>query len=59
MATDLFDTEAAAARLGVSPRTVRRLVAQRAVTHYRVGRLVRFRPSDLDAFLAAGRCEAA
>lgn len=47
----------AAERLGVSPRFVRRLVAERRIPYLKLGRHVRFDPADLDAFLAAGRIE--
>ena len=58
MNTALLDIEAAAARLGVTVRYMRHLVEHRAVTHYKVGALVRFDPTDLDDFLASGRREA-
>lgn len=48
----------AADRLGVTPRFVRRLVAERRIPFLKVGRHVRFDPDDIDAFLAAGRVEA-
>ncbi|MDQ3681383.1 MAG: excisionase family DNA-binding protein [Actinomycetota bacterium] len=44
--------------MGVTPRFVRRLVAERRIPFLKVGRHVRFDPADLDAFLAAGRVEA-
>lgn len=47
----------AAERLGVTPRFVRRLVAERRIPYLKLGRHVRFDPADLDAFLAAGRVE--
>lgn len=37
--------------LGVSPRFVRRLVDEGRVPYLKVGRLVRLRVADLDAFL--------
>ena len=39
----------AAAYLNVTERYVRRLVAERRVAYHKVGRLLRFRQSDLDA----------
>jgi excisionase family DNA binding protein len=47
----------AAERLGVSPRFIRRLVAERRIPYLKLGRHVRFDPADLDAFLIAGRVE--
>lgn len=41
---------AAAARLHVSTRTLQRLVGAGSVPAVRIGRSVRFRPSDLDAW---------
>jgi excisionase family DNA binding protein len=44
----VMTVEQAAHRIGVSPRTVRRLVSQRRVTHLRVGRIIRLRSEDVD-----------
>lgn len=44
--------------LSTSERFVRRLIAERRVAFHRVGRHVRFRLSDLDAWLDAQRVEA-
>ena len=43
--------EEAAARLGVRPRLVRRLVTERRIGFVRVGRFIRLRPHDLEAYL--------
>jgi excisionase family DNA binding protein len=51
----LLDVAGAAAYLGVSEVFVRRLVLQRRVRYFKVGKFVRFRPPDLDAFVEAGR----
>jgi excisionase family DNA binding protein len=51
---DVLTTEEAAERVGVSTRTMRRLVAQRRIRHWRVGRLVRLQAGDVDSFLS--RC---
>ena len=51
----LLDVAGAADYLGVSEVFVRRLVLERRVRYYKVGKLVRFRPVDLDAFVEAGR----
>jgi len=53
----LLDVAGAAAHLGVSEAFVRRLVLERRVRYFKVGKFVRFRPVDLDAFVEAGRRE--
>ncbi|OSY38020.1 excisionase family DNA binding protein [Pseudonocardia autotrophica] len=47
----------AAEHLNTSVRFVRRLIAERRITFFRVGRHVRFAVADLDAFVQAGRVE--
>jgi len=49
----------AAAYLNVSQRFMRRLVAERRIAFHKLGHLLRFRVTDLDRFLAAGRVEPA
>lgn len=44
--------EAAAERLGVTPRLVRRLVNERRIGFVRVGKFIRLRQVDLDIYLA-------
>ena len=51
----LFDVAGAAAHLGVTEAFVRRLVLERRVRYFKVGKFVRFRAVDLDAFVEAGR----
>jgi excisionase family DNA binding protein len=51
----LLDVAGAAAHLGVSEAFVRRLVLERRVRYFKVGKFVRFRSRDLDAFVEAGR----
>jgi excisionase family DNA binding protein len=53
----LIDVEAAAVRLGVSPRFVRRLVSERRVGFFKVGKYIRFDPTELDAWLAGCRVD--
>ena len=48
---ELLDYDAAASRLGVSTRFLRDLVYRHEIGLVRLGRLVRFRPSDLDAYI--------
>jgi len=47
----LLTREQVARELGVSPRTVARLVERGELTYVRIGRLARFRPADLAAFV--------
>jgi excisionase family DNA binding protein len=54
----LLDVTGAAAYLGVSPRFMRRLVAERRITFVKLGRHVRFDIADLDHFIDSGRVEA-
>jgi excisionase family DNA binding protein len=54
---DLLTIEQAATRLNMSARYVRRLVAERRIAFYRIGRSVRFNPEDLAEFIEAGRVE--
>jgi excisionase family DNA binding protein len=48
-----------AERLGITVRHVRRLVAERRVPYLKVGRLVRFDPEAINAWLDTTRFEAA
>lgn len=47
----------AADYLGVTQAFVRRLVLERRVRYFKLGKFVRFRSVDLDAFVEAGRQE--
>jgi excisionase family DNA binding protein len=47
----LLDVAAVAERLSTSVRHIRRLVQERRIPVVRVGRLVRFDPVDIDAWL--------
>lgn len=49
--TAVLDTLEAAAYLGVSEPTLRRLIRDGEVPHIRIGRALRFRVADLDAYL--------
>jgi excisionase family DNA binding protein len=53
----LIDIELAAVRLGVSTRFMRRLVDERRIPFHKIGKYVRFDPSDLDRFATQGRVE--
>ena len=54
----LLDVTGAADYLGVSPRFMRRLVAERRITFVKLGRHLRFDINDLDQFVDAGRVNA-
>lgn len=56
-ASGLLDVAGAATYLGVTQPFVRRLVLERRVRYYKLGKFVRFRAADLDAFVDAGRQE--
>jgi excisionase family DNA binding protein len=55
----LLTLEEVADRLGVRPRFVRGLVAERRIAFLKVGHYVGFTECDVDAYLAAARIEAA
>jgi excisionase family DNA binding protein len=52
---ELISIDQLAGRLGITVRHVRRLVAERRVPYYKVGRLVRFDPRELAAWLDTRR----
>jgi excisionase family DNA binding protein len=56
-ASELLDVPGAAIHLGVSEAFVRRLVLEKRVRYYKVGKFVRFRVVDLEAFVDAGRID--
>jgi excisionase family DNA binding protein len=47
----LLDVDAVAEALGVTPRHIRRLVAERRIPFFKVGKFVRFDPGALDLWL--------
>lgn len=53
----LLDVNAAAVRLGVSVRFVRRLVDQRRIPFVKLGKFIRFEPEALDEWVRAQRVE--
>ncbi|MGH9188309.1 MAG: helix-turn-helix domain-containing protein, partial [Acidimicrobiales bacterium] len=55
----LMDVGALAARLNVSVRYVRRLVAERRVPYIKFGRLLRFDPDEIEGWLDRARIEEA
>lgn len=54
MVTSYLSVEEAAAHLNVSVRFIRRLVSERRLRHFKVGKFVRFDRSDLDSFVHSG-----
>ena len=57
LAGPLLDTDALAKVLNVTPRHVRRLVAERRIPFVKVGRFVRFDPAELDVWLDQQRVD--
>ena len=55
----MLTVDQAARRLGTPVRFVRRLVAERRIRFYKVGKYVRFHPDDLADYLSQGRVDAA
>jgi excisionase family DNA binding protein len=53
----VFDVAGTAEHLGVTPRFVRKLIAEHKLGYYKIGRCVRVGSDDIDAFLAASRIE--
>ncbi len=53
----LLTVEETAERLGTGVRFVRRLVAERRIRFYKVGKYVRFDPDDLAAYIRDGRVD--
>jgi excisionase family DNA binding protein len=53
----LLNTDEIAKVLCVTPRHVRRLVAERRIPFVRVGRFVRFEPGELDVWLDQQRVD--
>jgi excisionase family DNA binding protein len=53
----MLDVTEAAKRLGTKDRFVRRLVAERRIRFYKVGKYVRFHPDDLTAYIQQGRVD--
>jgi len=50
-------TTEAAERLGVVPRTLYRLIDEGAIPAFKMGRVIRLKASDLDAFLERNRVQ--
>jgi excisionase family DNA binding protein len=54
----LLSLAEAGERRSITPRHVRRLVFERRIAYRKVGRYVRFHPTDLAEYIAARRIEA-
>ncbi len=52
MSENLLDWDQVAERLGTTPRWVREARYRGDLPFVRVGKLIRFRPEDIDAFIA-------
>lgn len=52
-----MSTQEAAARLGVTTRTLYRFIDEGALAAYRMGRVFRLKQTDVDAFIEAARIE--
>jgi excisionase family DNA binding protein len=52
---DTLKTGRAAKLLGISPKTLRRLVTAGLIPAYRVGTRLQFRPDEIERHLAASR----
>lgn len=57
VAGEHLSVEEAAAYLSTSVRFVRRLISERRITFYKLGRHVRLKRVDLEAFVQAGKVE--
>lgn len=58
MERNYLTVEEAADYMNTSVRFVRRLIAERRIPFHKIGRHVRLRVQDIDAFIDAGRVEA-
>jgi excisionase family DNA binding protein len=52
-----LSTQDAARRLGVTPRTLYRFIDLGDLPAYRLGRVIRLKAGDVDAFIEASRIE--
>lgn len=50
-------TNEAARRLGINTRTLYRLIDDGALTGYKIGRVIRIKEEDVEAFLDSSRIE--
>ncbi len=52
-----MSTQAAARRLGITPRTLYRFVDEGTLPAYKMGRVFRLKQSDVDVFMEASRIQ--
>ena len=52
-----LSTQEASRRLGITTRTLSRFVDQGDLTAYRMGRVIRLKATDIDAFIESSRIE--
>lgn len=57
LTVDMLTVEQTAQRLGTQVRFVRRLVAERRIRFYKIGKYVRFHPDDVTAYIQRGCVE--
>lgn len=50
-----YSSTEAAQRLGITPRTLYRLIDRRELPGYRIGRVIRIKREDVDAFIEHAR----
>ena len=55
---ELFNLKSAGAYLGISSRSVRRLLDRKLLSYHRIGGLIKVSESDLETYLAGTRTEA-
>lgn len=53
----LLDIAQAAERLNLTPRFIRRLIAERRIDYLKIGKFIRFHPTELDAWIERQRIE--
>lgn len=52
-----LSTQEAAAKLGVTPRTLYKLINDGAVPAYKIGRVIRLKDDELDAYISSARVQ--
>ncbi len=55
---ELWDIGRLSQYLGVKRSTLYTMVERKEIPHYRIGKLARFRPAEIDAWLMNKRCQA-
>ena len=55
--SEWLSTQGAAQRLGVTPRTLYRFIDQGELPAYRMGRVIRLKASEVDAYIESTRIE--